>query len=74
MHIRGKNSLKDEDIEIKVKCTALGKVPDLKHLGSIKPADGTCIKDIKARIAIGKSKMTELNNLWKDRSSSTPSA
>ena len=28
MHIRGKNSLKDEDIEIKVKGTALGKVPD----------------------------------------------
>ena len=60
--------MKDEDIEIKVKGTALGKVPDFKYLGSIKSADGTCIKDIKARIAMGKSKMTELNNIWKDRS------
>ena len=64
----GNNSLKDEDVEIKVKGTALGKVPNLKYLGSIKSADGTCIKDIKARIAMGKSKMTELNNIWKDRS------
>ena len=54
MHIRGKNSLNDEDIEIYVKGTALGKVPDFKYLGSIKSADGTCIKDIKARITMGK--------------------
>ena len=46
----------------------MGKVPDFKYLGSIKSADGTCTKDIKARIAMGKSKMTELNNIWKDRS------
>ena len=44
MHLKGKNSLKDEDIEIKVKGTVLGKVPDFKYLGSIKSADGTCIK------------------------------
>ena len=68
MHIKGKNSLKDEDIQIKVKDTALKKVQDFKYLGSIKSADGTCTKDIKARIAMGKSKMTELNNIWKDRS------
>ena len=58
MHIKGKNILKDEDIEIKVKGMSLGKVPDFKYLGSITSADGTCIKDIKARIAMGKSKMT----------------
>ena len=68
MHIKGKNSLEDENIEIKVKGSTLGKVPDFKYLGSIKSADGTCTKDIKARIAMGKSKMTELNNIWKDRS------
>ena len=56
MHIRGKNSLKEEDIEIKVKGTALGKVPDFKYLGSIKSADRTCIKDIKSRIAMGQVK------------------
>ena len=38
MHIKGKNSLKDEDIEIKVKISTLGKMPDLKYLGSIKSA------------------------------------
>ena len=68
MHIKGKNSLEDENIEIKVKGSTLGKVPDFKYLGSIKSADGTCTKDIKARIAMGKSKMTELNNIWKDQS------
>ena len=67
--IKGKNSLKYEDIELKVKGTALGKVPDIKYLGSIKSADGTCIKDIKARIAMGESKIKHL-----ERSQYPPSA
>ena len=67
MHIKGKNSLEDKNIQIKVKNTVLEKVSDFKYLGSIKSADGTCSKDIKARVAMGKAKMTELNNIWKDR-------
>ena len=56
MHIKGKNSLEDENIEIKVKGSTLGKVPDFKYLGSTKSADRTCIKDIKSRIAMGQVK------------------
>ena len=67
MHLRGKESLNDEQIEIKVKNTTLKKVNDFKYLGSIKSTDGKCCKDVKARIGMGKTKMTELNNIWKDR-------
>ena len=38
-----------------------------KYLGSIKTEDGSCLQDIKARIAMAKQKMIQLNNIWKDR-------
>ena len=67
MHIKGKDSQPDEHNTIKVKGTQLEKVDHFKYLGSIKSSDGTCLQDIKTRIAMAKQKMLQLNNIWKDR-------
>ena len=68
MHIVGKESLPDELTEIVVNGTVLEKVQHFKYLGSIKSSDGTCLKDVKTRIAMAKAKMIQLKNIWKDRS------
>ena len=67
MHIKGKHSQPDKHTTIKVKGTQLEKVDSFKYLGSIKSSDGTCLQDIKTRIAMAKQKMLQLNNIWKDR-------
>ena len=67
MHIKGKDSQADEHNIIKVKGIQLEKVDHFKYLGSIKSSDGTCLQDIKTRIAMAKQKMLQLNNIWKDR-------
>ena len=67
MHIRGKDSQGPEYTEIKVDGKVLETVDHFKYLGSYKSADGTCIKDVKTRIAMGKQKMVQLNHIWKDR-------
>ena len=43
------------------------RVHQFKYLGSIKSSDGTCLQDVKTRIAMAKQKMLQLNNIWKDR-------
>ena len=68
MHIKGKQSQPDEFTTIKVNGTLLEKVDTFKYLGSIKSSDGSCLQDIKTRIAMAKQKMVQLNNVWKDRS------
>ena len=68
MHIKGKNSQAEEFTIIEVNGVVLEKVEHFKYLGSIKSSDGTCLKDVKTRIAMAKQKMVQLNNLWKDRS------
>ena len=67
MPIKGKDSLPDELTNIMVNGTALEKVSHFKYLGSIKSADGTCLRDVIARIAMAKKKMNQLTNIWKDR-------
>ena len=68
MHLKGKESQPDHFNSIKVNGTVLERVDNFKYLGSIKSSDGTCLQDVKARIAMAKQKMIQLNNVWKDRS------
>lgn len=44
------------------------QVANFKYLGATKTDKGDCSKDISARIAIGKRRMLDLNNIWKNRS------
>ena len=67
MHVKGKDSLDAMYTDITVDGTVLEKVQSFKYLGSIKSEDGTCQADVKARIAMAKKKMLQLNNIWKDR-------
>lgn len=53
--------------EIKIDNVQLEQVKDFKYLGSIKAKDGSCTKDVKTRISMAKRKMTNLNNIWKDK-------
>ena len=62
MHVRGKDSLD----EIYTDITVLERVESFKYLVSIKSEDVTCPKDVKARIALAKQKMLQLNNILKD--------
>ena len=41
-------------------------VLNMKYLGSVKEYDGSCSFDVNTRIGMAKSKMVELNNIWKD--------
>ena len=50
---------------------ALEIVDHFKYLGSIKSSDGTCTKDIIARIGMAKQWLIQLNNIWKDRAITT---
>ena len=50
---------------IKIDGTPLENVADFRYLGSIKTDDGSCFKDIKTRIAMGKPKMIQLANVWR---------
>ena len=63
MHINGKEVPPD----IQVNDTNLEYVENFKYLGSVKTNDGTCLQDIRTRIAMTKQKMVQLNNIWKDR-------
>ena len=67
IHIKGKDSQNEEHTTVKVDGSVLEKVTQFKYLGSIKTEDGSCLQDIKARIAMAKQKMIQLNNIWKDR-------
>ena len=62
MHI-GKGEY--EDIEIDGE--TLEKVLEFIYLGSCKTTDGDCKADIMRRIARAKSKMVELDNIWRDK-------
>ena len=66
LHVAGIDSQTNN--EIKIDKVPLEKVNDFKYLGSIKADDASCSKDIKCRIGMAKNKMTQLNNIWKDRS------
>ena len=68
MHVKGEESLPDGHTDIRVGSEVLEKVTDFKYLGSVKSADGTCLKDIRTRIGMAKQKMLQLLNLWKDSS------
>ena len=67
IHIKGKDSQNEEHTTVKVDGSVLEKVTQFKYLGSIKTEDGSCLQDIKARIAMAKQKIIQLNNIWKDR-------
>ena len=59
----GKGTYKD----ITVDGETLERVDDFIYLGSTKTCNGDCKADIVRRIAMGKSKMVELKNIWKDK-------
>ena len=63
MHINGK----DVPQSIKVDSTSLEYVNQFKYLGSIKEYDGSCLQDVKVRIAMAKQKSVQLKNIWKSR-------
>ena len=63
MHVNGSSA----PPKIQINKTDLEYVTHFKYLGSIKSNDGTCLRDIKSRIAMAKQKMVQLNNIWKDR-------
>ena len=67
LHIKGKDSQSEEQTTVKVDGTNLQKLYQFKYLGSIKTDDGTCLQDIKVRIAMAKQKMVQLNSIWRDR-------
>ena len=54
--------IKNEEVE---------RVEHFKYLGSIKTQDAFCTKDISARLAMGKQRMVQLENIWKDKNIST---
>ena len=45
----------------------LGRVDDFIYLGSLKASNGDCKPDVLRRIALAKSKMINLKNIWKDK-------
>lgn len=53
---------------IKVNSTPLENVNNFKYLGSIKTSNGSTKADVITRIAMGKKSMSQLNNIWRDRS------
>lgn len=44
------------------------KVNKFKYLGSYKERNANCNTDVRARIAMAKTRTTELTNIWKDKS------
>ena len=67
MHI-GKGNYQD----ITIDGETLEKVLEFVYLGSCKTADGDCKIDVNRRIARAKSKMIDLQNIWKDKDLSIP--
>ena len=67
IHIKGKDGQNEDLTAVNVDGAVLEKVTHFKYLGSIKTEDGSCLQYIKARIAMAKQKMIQLNNIWKDR-------
>ena len=67
MHI-GRGTYEDIDIDGET----LEKVLEFVYLGSCKTSDGDCKEDLNRRIARAKSKMIELENIWKDKDLSIP--
>ena len=53
--------------DIEVDGEILERVNDFIYLGSTKTQNGDCKPDIVKQIAMGKSKMKDLKNIWKDR-------
>ena len=45
----------------------LERVYDFIYLGSCKTSNGECKTDVERRIAQAKSKMVDLDNIWKDK-------
>ena len=52
---------------IEIQNEEIERVEHFKYLGSIKTEDGFCTKDIGARLAMGKQRMVQLENIWKDK-------
>ena len=46
-------------------------VSSFNYLGSMISSDGLCTNEIKRRIALGRSAMTALNKIWKDKNITT---
>ena len=67
MHI-GRGTYEDIDIDGET----LERVLEFVYLGSCKTSDGDCKEDLNRRIARAKSKMIELENIWKDKDLSIP--
>ena len=63
IHIKGKDSQNEEHTAVKVDGAVLEEITHFKYLGSIKTEDGSCLQDIKARIAMAKQKMIQLTNI-----------
>ena len=53
--------------DIEVDGEILERVNEFIYLGSTKTENGDCKPDIVRRIAMGKSKMIDLKNIWKDK-------
>lgn len=54
-------------INVSVNGQPIEEVSNFKYLGANKYHNGDCSKDIAAKIAIAKHRMTELTPLWKDK-------
>ena len=59
----GRGQYKDIEVDGEI----LERVNDFIYLGSTKTENGDCKPDIVRRIAMGKSKMVDLKNIWKDK-------
>ena len=59
----GRGQYKDIEVDGEI----LERVHDFIYLGSTKTENGDCKPDIVRRIAMGKSKMVDLKNIWKDK-------
>ena len=59
----GRGQYKDIEVDGEI----LERVNDFIYLGSTKTQNGDCKPDIVRGIAMGKSKMIDLKNIWKDK-------
>ena len=58
-------------VDVTIDGETLEKVLDFVYLGSCKTSEGDCKVDIMRRIARAKSKMVDLENIWRDKDLST---
>ena len=61
----------EEEHHIQIDGESVEQVENFKYLGSTKTATANCSGDIKARIAIAKRRMIELQDLWNDKNLTT---